>query len=266
MSVPSLARFKRCTSCQVLLPATTAFFTTHKLGKYGLVSVCRVCRRLKDRVPWERHRSNRKRIKEKECRACGVVKPRSEFYERKSGQKIGVLSYICKSCDYLKRKQAQERDPERTKILRKQSYARNRKAALERQKQYAEANREKVAAYQKQYREEHQEEKKAYSQEYWPQHYAANRKKYIEKSKKRNALRQGHQNRFLKADIEKKYEEQKGKCYWCGESLNGDYEIDHIIPLSKGGTDYPGNVCCACQFCNRSKSNKMPYEFSDRLF
>lgn len=34
-------------------------------------------------------------------------------------------------------------------------------------------------------------------------------------------------------------------------------ELDHVVPLSKGGTHTWGNVQCACRECNRWKSNKI---------
>ncbi|WP_255585745.1 HNH endonuclease [Tsukamurella strandjordii] len=35
-------------------------------------------------------------------------------------------------------------------------------------------------------------------------------------------------------------------------------EIDHIIPVSRGGVSTPENLQTLCWRCNRSKSNKMP--------
>ena len=56
-------------------------------------------------------------------------------------------------------------------------------------------------------------------------------------------------------------ENQNHKCYYCDCAL--DYTVpkqvhlDHIIPLSKGGTHTIGNVVWACCSCNSSKSNKL---------
>lgn len=38
--------------------------------------------------------------------------------------------------------------------------------------------------------------------------------------------------------------------------------VDHIIPLSRGGTDTPENLQCTCNSCNWLKGNKMPHEFT----
>jgi len=37
-------------------------------------------------------------------------------------------------------------------------------------------------------------------------------------------------------------------------------EIDHIIPLSKNGSDKIENKQCLCQKCNNKKSNKLEME------
>lgn len=46
-----------------------------------------------------------------------------------------------------------------------------------------------------------------------------------------------------------------GQCYYCGEVLNGEFDVDHMHPVSKGGTSRPENLVPACKHCNQSKNN-----------
>lgn len=57
-----------------------------------------------------------------------------------------------------------------------------------------------------------------------------------------------------------KLELQGGLCYYCGEEL-GRFHVDHKIPLSKGGTEWPANICAACPRCNLEKNCRDFWEF-----
>lgn len=52
-------------------------------------------------------------------------------------------------------------------------------------------------------------------------------------------------------------------CQNCSVSLADEphllLEVDHIVPLSKGGTSTPDNLQTLCWKCNRTKANKMPF-------
>jgi 5-methylcytosine-specific restriction endonuclease McrA len=51
-------------------------------------------------------------------------------------------------------------------------------------------------------------------------------------------------------------------CRWCNRETTPTYRhIDHIIPLSKGGSDSVDNLCVACPDCNMAKSSKLPEDF-----
>lgn len=56
----------------------------------------------------------------------------------------------------------------------------------------------------------------------------------------------------------------EGQCAYCG-SDNGPFEIDHIVPWSRGGTHDRSNLTLACQWCNRSKGDKMISEWKGAL-
>lgn len=44
-------------------------------------------------------------------------------------------------------------------------------------------------------------------------------------------------------------------CYLCGETLYEPIEIDHVVPLSKGGPHVWGNLRPTHRSCNRAKSD-----------
>ena len=55
---------------------------------------------------------------------------------------------------------------------------------------------------------------------------------------------------------------QKGNCYYCGKQLSEyGFHVDHIIPLSKGGTNTNDNIQLLCPRCNLSKGSKHPVDF-----
>lgn len=45
-------------------------------------------------------------------------------------------------------------------------------------------------------------------------------------------------------------------CVYCGVK-NAQLECDHILPISKGGSDDIDNLATACKSCNCSKNNKL---------
>ena len=46
-----------------------------------------------------------------------------------------------------------------------------------------------------------------------------------------------------------------GKCIECGSKKNLEY--DHIIPVSKGGSNTVRNIQLLCESCNRQKKDKI---------
>lgn len=50
-----------------------------------------------------------------------------------------------------------------------------------------------------------------------------------------------------------------GQCSYCGEL--GEVELDHIIPLARGGAHREGNITPACHSCNSSKRSMLLIEW-----
>lgn len=57
----------------------------------------------------------------------------------------------------------------------------------------------------------------------------------------------------------------KGRCTICGEKLNGNVDIDHIVPVKDGGTNESGNLRVVHASCHKArhasiKSNGKAYD------
>ena len=50
------------------------------------------------------------------------------------------------------------------------------------------------------------------------------------------------------------------RCFYCGEQRK-QLTLDHIIPVSRGGSDRVANLTAACVKCNQQKDNQLPEEF-----
>ncbi len=68
-------------------------------------------------------------------------------------------------------------------------------------------------------------------------------------------------------DIEKRREQWRraanGKCAYCLTSIEKRYHIDHVIPLTRGGSNWPMNLALACVRCNTSKGNRLNWKFAN---
>lgn len=54
---------------------------------------------------------------------------------------------------------------------------------------------------------------------------------------------------------------QRGKCPCCKRPLGGDFHLDHIIPIAKGGSNNDDNIQLLRATCNHQKHAKHPIDF-----
>lgn len=92
-------------------------------------------------------------------------------------------------------------------------------------------------------------------------HQASYRQKHPAAIKARTAnARSKRGGRVREHQITALYNQQQGKCHWCKTDVGNDYHIDHVVPLSRGGSNDIGNLVISCPYCNKSRGNKLPEE------
>lgn len=66
---------------------------------------------------------------------------------------------------------------------------------------------------------------------------------------------------YTVAEIQQMYNDQGGLCAYCEMPLRLVYEVDHMMPLSRGGQNDWTNLAVVCPSCNRTKSDKTTEQF-----
>jgi 5-methylcytosine-specific restriction endonuclease McrA len=67
--------------------------------------------------------------------------------------------------------------------------------------------------------------------------------------------------RFSSGIVQKFLRLQRGKCACCHRVLGRKYELDHIEPLARGGSNTDDNAQLLCPPCNRRKAARDPISF-----
>lgn len=129
-------------------------------------------------------------------------------------------------------------------------------------------DRERRSEYEKKYwgeRKERRADIVKRSTEKNSQKHKKKRKEYLKTDAGINTQRKsGQVTRCKKAGVYVEhvgplslYSAQGGICYLCDNKFTfKDMEIDHVIPVSKGGKHEPENVKMCCGTCNRRKGAK----------
>jgi 5-methylcytosine-specific restriction endonuclease McrA len=157
----------------------------------------------------------------KSCEFCKLKKPLIAFSKYKT-TKDG-FARRCKECEKERKYRYQKENAELYSIKRK----------LYRQK-----NKEAITAYHRLWTQKNLLKKNLYSH------------------KRRNLLKENGSFEIIAKDIKRL---KASDCFYCGSKDN--LQIDHIIPIAKGGRHSIGNLVMACQPCNGSKNDKFLYSW-----
>jgi 5-methylcytosine-specific restriction endonuclease McrA len=122
-------------------------------------------------------------------------------------------------------------------------------------REYYRKNREVLLAYQIEYREKNREKVRNYFR--------------VIKRRRRSAEGEISTEQW---DTLVNFYCSDGRCIACGklfgEAWRDRLSLDHIVPLSRGGTHWPENVQPICCSCNSSKGNReiVDYRYDEGKF
>lgn len=147
------------------------------------------------------------------------------------------------------------RDAEKRKTYFREYYVSNREQKLEYAKRYAAENPNIGKRSAHNYRKRHQEERLNYNRDYYSKNPEFGRSRA---SIRRARSRQSVQH--ARKDLARLINKSNFYCTYCGiKDMNG--HVDHVVPLSRGGSNGIGNLVWSCAPCNLSKSNKFITEW-----
>jgi len=173
----------------------------------------------------------------KVCRTCGEDKPLEDFAERKANR--DGRETRCRKCWGVYRREHLRKNPDIAEKRRIESRLRARRIRS------TPKGRKKVAEATQRWRESDRNRARAISRSQYG---------------RREARRKGAGYRHVSTKEARRI--VNSPCSNCGAKEN--IHIDHIIPLSRGGTHSIGNLQPLCAYCNISKHNALQIEWRYR--
>ena len=150
-----------------------------------------------------------------------------------------------------------KRSKEEIAQAQKEYYLKNREKYLEYGREaYAkrdkEAERKRLAEYAAKNPEKVKERKKAWK--------LANPDVVRAHTRNRRALKKEVGGTHTAEDILDIHRLQRGKCAICRKKLGDSYDVDHVVPIAKGGSNDRSNLQLAHPTCNQRKNRKDPID------
>ncbi len=196
----------------------------------------------------------------KECLICKETKEFEHFHVRKASP--DGYHYWCKDCRKIKikgyypkekyriegyQKEYREKNREMLSIKKKKYYIDNRVEKLAKRKEHYHNNKEKCLLSDKISKRKHKDSVRETKRKY--------RHANMEKIQLYHTMRRTSGS-YVYAEIQSLKVYQQNKCFYCECDISVKYTIEHVIPISKKGTNNIENIVLACKSCNCSKQER----------
>jgi 5-methylcytosine-specific restriction endonuclease McrA len=281
MGIDTLPSLKKCTKCKLLFPATSEYFyaRTDRPGK--LRSHCRACERPVRAAAKQKRLTDPEKAEKNRLRAREIYAQNAESMRERKRLYLKIPGRAAQKADYdkaYKQRPEQKQRRRELKVLRydkirayeQQPEVKARRNDLRRERRRTPEYRIKHADYERKRRQLPQVQK--YLANYHKQYRATHKDtehwkqmKRAEAHRRRSRLLNA-EGQYTAADIRLQLKSQNSKCWHCGEKLSRKYEVDHLIPLARGGSNRAENIVISCRHCNRSKRDKLTQEWNGKLF
>ena len=190
---------------------------------------------------------------------------RSSDYKRANPEKV-------KESARALREATREKCNERNQKWRKENpeywherYLLKREHILKISSIWAKANVEKRRASGKRFRKAHRDKVHAWERRF----RQANPDYYIIRNQNRRTHIKGNGGTLTRKDVKRLFVAQNYICPYCNKNLyirfDDPPEIEHKVPLSRGGSNHISNICIAHASCNREKYTMTDEEYFDFL-
>lgn len=196
-------------------------------------------------------------MKTKKCSKCGEVKDVSCYgFKSKSSNETKPR---CKGCDREYMAEWRQANRDKVKAINKRHYQKNSDSLRKKGSEYYSKNSVAAKERARKYRANNKDKAYKTTREW----VKRNRARVSAYSSKRRSLEANAEGNCSPEKWINRLDYYGGRCVYCGSEVN--ITMEHRIPLSRGGTNWPANIVPACRSCNCKKNTKTEFEFKALL-